>query len=444
MNKTKSNIFKLGIPIFIQLFLFNLLNSLDTLMISSYNENLVLSINNAVSVVFMINVLLAICSTGVGIVISQYLGAKKQEDAKIAFNNGLMFNFALSILLMIILLIFQRQLLGLIDCPEEYVKDAMTYISITAIGIPCNGLINIFSANLRSYQKPTPITIIAILSNIINVFLNYVFIFGNFSMPELGIAGAAIGTVTSQIITTIVSFVITPILLKYKIYSFKISFFHLKKVLYIGLPSALETFCYTLSTLFVTAAVNQLIKEEMLSRTYINMIMTYIYQFSVAFGSANAILVGYNVGKGEQDAAKKETYKSFFMCYPVLLIIITILNIFGRDIMYMICKDMESVDLILDITSIILPWIFLYETGRCINLIFINALKATGDVFFPLICAIISMFLFSSLGSWVLGIYLKLGFLGVFLAQALDECFRGVIMIIHWQRDKWKTKAIIK
>ena len=112
MNKTKSNIFKLGIPIFIQLFLFNLLNSLDTLMISSYNENLVLSINNAVSVVFMINVLLAICSTGVGIVISQYLGAKKQEDAKIAFNNGLMFNFALSILLMIILLIFQRQLLG--------------------------------------------------------------------------------------------------------------------------------------------------------------------------------------------------------------------------------------------------------------------------------------------------------------------------------------------
>lgn len=444
MKKDRASLFRLGIPIFIQLFLFNFLNSLDTLMISAYNENLVMSINNASSIIFMINVLLAICSTGVGIVISQYLGAQKKEDAKKTFNNGLLFNLILSLLLMSILLIFQEPLLRMIDCPEEYIEPAKTYISITGFGIPCTGLINILSANMRSYQKPTSITIIAVASNVINVCLNYIFIYGNFGMPELGIAGAAIGTIASQIITTTVSLIITPYLLKERIYKLKFSWHHLKKVLYIGLPSALESFCYNLSNLFVTAAVNQLTREEMLTRTYINMIMTYIYQFSVAFGSATSILVGYDIGRKEPDVAKKRTYRSFFMCYPVLLVIVILLNIFGRDIMYLICKDMDNVETILDIAKIILPWIFLYETGRCINLIFINSLKATGDVFFPLILAIISMFLFSSLGSWVLGVYLNLGFLGIFLAQASDECFRGIIMIVRWQRDKWKTKAVIK
>lgn len=444
MKEKKANIFTLGIPIFIQLLLFNLLSSVDTIMISDFNENFVISINNASSITSMLNVLLTICSTGVGIVIAQYLGAKKKEDAKKSFGNGLIFNLSLGIILMTILLIFQKPFLQMIQCPKAYINDAMSYVTIIAFGIPFFASYSVIAAELRSHKKTIFITLVAVISNLINVLLNYILIYGKMGFPSLGIKGAAIATLTSNILTFVLSLIIAPIIIKENIYKFSFSFTHLKQILKIGIPSALESFCYTISGLFVTAAVNKLDKYEILARTYINMIMMYIYQFSVAFGQANSILVGYDIGAKKYQSAKKRTYQSYLLCFPILLCLLIILNITGQDIIHLIVHKIDNHDKIIDFAVIVLPWMFVYETGRCINLIFINSLKATGDVVFPLIGAIICMFLFSSFGSWFLGIYLKLGFLGIFLAQALDECVRAVMMIVRWQSNHWMNKSIIK
>ena len=82
MKERKSTLLSLGLPIFIQLLLFNLLSTVDTLMVNNYNEKFIISMNNANQIIHMLNVILLISSTGVGIVIAQYLGAKKEEDAK--------------------------------------------------------------------------------------------------------------------------------------------------------------------------------------------------------------------------------------------------------------------------------------------------------------------------------------------------------------------------
>lgn len=444
MKERKSSLISLGLPIFIQLMLFNLLSTVDTLMITKYNEQFIISMNNANQVIHMLNVLLLICSTGVGIVIAQYLGAKKEEDAKKSFNNGLIFNLSLSLILFLVILLFSKPLLTLIQCPSEYLDNAVTYISIIAWGIPLNALTNIYSANLRANKKPGFITIIAVLSNLLNVLLNYLLIFGNWGLPELGIKGAAIATLSSQAFILLCAVVFSPIILKKKILSFKLSLPHLKQILKIGLPSALETFAYTFAGMFVTAAVNKLTEPEMLARTYVNMIMLYIYQFSISFGQANAILVGHDVGQEKYQEAKKRTHKSFLICLPILFVVIIILNIFGKDVISWIIEDVKNPELVLKYATSVLPWLFLYEFGRCVNLIYINSLKASGDVLFPLIGGIISMFVFSALGSWVLGVYLKLGFLGVFLAQALDEAVRAIFMLIRWSNNKWMNKSIVK
>lgn len=444
MKERKSTLLSLGLPIFIQLLLFNLLSTVDTLMVNNYNEKFIISMNNANQIIHMLNVILLISSTGVGIVIAQYLGAKKEEDAKIAFNNGLLFNLILSILLFIIIIIFKEGLLALIQCPSEYIENAVTYVSIIAWGIPLNALLNVLSANLRACKKPGVITIIAIFSNLLNVLLNYILIYGKFGFPELGITGAAIATISSQFLMCVLALIITPIVLKKKIYSLSFSIEHLKQILKIGLPSALESICYTFSGLFVTAAINKLTESEMLARAYVNMIMLYIYQFSIAFGQANAILVGHDVGENNYQKAKQRTHNSFKICLPILFGLIILLNIFGKDVFSLVIENIDNPDEVLSFATSVLPWLFLYEFGRCVNLIYINSLKAAGDVIFPLISAIICMFLCSSLGSWVLGIYLNLGFLGVFLAQALDEVVRAILMLFRWGNDKWMNKSIVK
>lgn len=446
MKKKKANILTLGVPIFIQLLLFNFLSTIDTLMITDYNESLVIAINNAGQVTSMLNVLFSICSTGVGIVIAQYLGAGKEEDAKKSFNNGFLFNLILSLFLMIILLFLQKPLLQLINCPEHFIPDAMQYLSITCFGMPLYAMTYVLSANLRSYQRPGFITVIGVGSNLINVGLNYLLIYGKFGLPEMGIQGAAIATVISQGITFVLSLICTPFILKSRVYSLRFSWSHLKKIIFIGFPSALESICYTVSGLFVTRVVNQLSEPEILARTYINMIMSYIYQFSVAFGQANSILVGHDVGKERYAEAKRNTYSSYLICFPILFMLIILLNLFGEDLIYLIVRNAKVYDPeeIVSAAVLILPWMFLYETGRCVNLIFINSLKAAGDVLFPLIGAIVCMFLFSSFGSWLLGIHFQMGFLGIFLAQALDECARAVLMIARWQSNKWMNRSIVR
>ena len=143
MKERKSTILSLSFPIFMQLLLFSLFTTIDTLMVNNYNEKFIISMNNANQVIQMLNVILLISSTGVGIVIAQYLGAKKQNDAKLTFNNGLIFSFILSLILFIVISIFNKPLLTLIQCPTEYIDNAVKYISIVVWGIPLNALFNV-------------------------------------------------------------------------------------------------------------------------------------------------------------------------------------------------------------------------------------------------------------------------------------------------------------
>ena len=83
----------------------------------------------------------------------------------------------------------------------------------------------------------------------------------------------------------------------------------------------------------------------------------------------------------------------------------------------------------------------LLEPGRALNLIVINALRATGDASFPVAAGAASMVLVMAGGSWLLGVYFELGLVGVWIAYALDEWTRGLIMCARWWRLGWLPAA---
>jgi Na+-driven multidrug efflux pump len=82
------------------------------------------------------------------------------------------------------------------------------------------------------------------------------------------------------------------------------------------------------------------------------------------------------------------------------------------------------------------------EMGRTTNLVVIACLRGTGDVLYPTLCAIFSMIFISTLGSYIFAVVLDMGIYGLWIANALDECFRGVLMLIRWKNGKWRTKSI--
>ena len=83
------------------------------------------------------------------------------------------------------------------------------------------------------------------------------------------------------------------------------------------------------------------------------------------------------------------------------------------------------------------------EFGRTTNIVIINSMKAAGDVKFPTVLAIFSMWGLSVLIAYILGVVLGMGLAGVWIGMAADEIFRGVVVFIRWIRGSWRGKRVV-
>ena len=431
---------KLFIPIFLELLLINLLSSVDTLMLSNYNKLCVNAVGTAQSTISLLTSLIVICSNGVAILVGQFLGAKKDKEAKDVLAQGVIFNLFLGILLFLIFFFLSDYLLKLVNTSDTFFGYAKTYIRIYAIALPFQAITQVVGADFRAHEKPIYLTIISIISNFINVGLNYLLIYGIWIFPELGIKGAAISTVVSLIFKTISIVILEIIIIKDKVFTFKVDKNILGSILKIGGPSALENISYTLFSFVLLAALNLLTDVEIGSRVFINMVLGYTLIFSSSLGNSNSILVAYYVGAHEYEKAKKLTLRVCLVGLGIMVTLISLLNIFGRPLFTLITNDKTYVDIIVKI----LPLLFILEIGRCTNIVVISAQKSAGDVIFPLVLGLLSMSIIMAGGSWLFSKTFELGLVGIILAQSLDEFVRGIVSFIRWLSNGWMKHSLIK
>ena len=84
------------------------------------------------------------------------------------------------------------------------------------------------------------------------------------------------------------------------------------------------------------------------------------------------------------------------------------------------------------------------EIGRAANLVYGNTLKSTGDSIFPMYVAVPLTLVCAIGGAYLFAVVLKMGVIGAYIALALDECTRGIVMFIRWKTGKWEEKVIVK
>jgi Na+-driven multidrug efflux pump len=83
------------------------------------------------------------------------------------------------------------------------------------------------------------------------------------------------------------------------------------------------------------------------------------------------------------------------------------------------------------------------EIGRTINIIMVKTLTTAGDVWFPVVIGIFSMWTIAVLGGWLLGHSLAWGLVGIWIAMACDECLRGFLFTVRFRRGGWKKKRLV-
>ncbi|NLP49423.1 MATE family efflux transporter [Bacillus sp. RO1] len=441
-NTKKLTLFALTWPIFIEVLLHMLMGNADILMLSQYSDDSVAAVGVANQILFMLIVMFGFIATGTTILVAQYLGSKNRELAAevtvVSIGANLIFSVAISILVFL----FSSKLLLLMDLPPELLSEADSYLKMVGIFSFVQALVITMGATIRSYGFTRDAMYVTIGMNIINVIGNYLFIFGPFGIPALGVDGVALSTVTSRALGLIV---ITVLLFKRieeplpfkKMFRLPVS--HLKNLLKIGIPSAGEHLSYNTSQIVITYFIVMIGTEALTTKVYAQSLMMFIFLFSVAISQGTQIMIGHQIGAGKVEEAYKRCLKSLRLA--ILISILTAIPIaFFSDTLLGFFTDNPD---IIALGGTLILFTVILEPGRSFNLVVINALRAAGDVRFPVYIGILSMWGVSVTVSYLLGIHFGLGLVGVWIAMILDEWLRGISMLYRWRSRIWVNKSFV-
>ncbi|TMU88116.1 MATE family efflux transporter [Bacillus sp. BHET2] len=441
MSKNQKNLtlFALTWPIFIEIFLHMLMGNADTLMLSQYSDGSVAAVGVSNQILSLIIVMFGFVATGTAILVAQHIGAEEHRLAGEISIVSISVNLVFGLLLSIGLIFFSEPILLSMDLPHTLLKEASSYLKIVGGFAFIQALIMTAGAIMRSYGYTKDAMYITIGMNFINVIGNYLFIFGPFGVPVLGVEGVAISTIFSRLIGFIVSIIVIkkriPTALPIK-RLFQLPASHVKNLLRIGVPSAGEHLSYNGSQMVITYFIASIGTNALTTKVYAQNLMMFIFLFSVAISQGTQIIIGHMIGAKEFDNAYQRCLKSLKIAIVISLMMAGVFSLFAEPLFRIFTSNEE----IISLGKTLIYLTIILEPGRSFNLVVINALRATGDVRFPVYMGILSMWGVSVTLSYVLGIWFGLGLVGIWISFIADEWLRGILMLKRWRSKVWIHK----
>ena len=435
-EKSHPSLFALTWPIFIEISLYMLMGSADTLMLSQYSDNSVAAVGVSNQLLNLLIVMFSFITTGTTIVIAQLLGASRKQEATQVAYVSLGTNFLISFVISLLMFVLAVPILHMMGLSSELMPDATVFLQIVGLLSFIQALIMTYSAILKSYGFTRDTMYVTIGMNLLNVAGNYLVIFGPFGFPVLGVMGVALSTSFARLIglTAMILIVRHRIGLRF---SFKRMFYiqrtHLKKLLKIGIPSAGEQLSYNGSQMIITLFITFMGTQALAAKVYTQNLMMFIMLFGAAISQGTQILIGRLIGAKEFDAAYRRCMKSLYLAIAISLLSSTALSLSSTHLLTFFTSNSE----IIQIASLLLILTIILEPGRSFNMVIINSLRAAGDAKFPVYMAMISMWGIGLPIAYLLGIQLEMGLIGVWISFIVDEWVRGIFMYRRWRSRVW-------
>ena len=439
-NDKKLTLFSLAWPIFIETALFMTLGIVDVFVLSQYNDLAAGAVNTANQATSITTIVFSAISTASAVLISQYLGAKKEASASKIAALSITLNFVAGLIVSAVFLLFNQPILSFIGAKGEILSLAGEYLSIVGGFMFLQAVLTAMAVIIRNHGMTKISMYVTVGMNVLNTGLDILFVLGF----DMGVSGVAIATSISRVLGTAV---LAAVLFK-KVEKPSI-FKHLKpfplkdvgSMLKIGIPGATETFLYNLSQLVITSIVlNYMAAEQLIAKTYVQNITMFFYVFAIAIGQASQIMTGHLIGAGKTD----EAYKSGVKAHRFALLIALSISLIGALLRYPLMGLFTSNAEVIELGATVLLINVALEFGRSTNLVLIASLRGAGDVYFPTACAIFSNWAISVLGSFLLAVVAGWGLYGLWTALAADEIVRAILMMLRWKSGKWKTKSVVK
>ena len=319
MSMTEGSLFKnillFSLPLILTGLLQTFYNAADLVVVGHFNGHIALAavgstgaLNSLVVGVFMG------LSVGAGVCAAQYIGAKEYDRVRKVLHTSVLTALILGVTVAVAAVIFTRDLLLLMDTPSDIIDYSTLYMRIVFCGIPANLLYNYCASILRSSGDTKHPLIFLTIAGIVNVVLNVILV----TLFDMGVAGVAVATLTSQVLSAVMVVVYmarTDGYLKISLKELRISKKELGRILIIGIPSGIQSALFSLSNTAIQSAINSFDSVVIAGNSAAANIEGFIWIAMNAVHQAAITFVGQNVG------AKK--YKRIGRVLVVCLVVVT-------------------------------------------------------------------------------------------------------------------------
>lgn len=427
----RKKIFVIAIPVMFQMLSEYILNLTDTAFIGHYDVKCLSGITNAIYPYFILLSLFFATSKGVTILIAQSIGANQRHEAKRYGESSFIFNQIISLLYFLFYFFFGKQFLSIIGAKPEILELSWQYVNIVSYQFLFFGFF--ISANTIFEGKgiTLPIMITSIIKTVLNIFLDWVMIFGHLGFPELGIKGAAYATLISQI----VGGVILIIMVFYSKKDFQIKLkgilrpdfkIYIKSFI-LGFPAGLDFMLWVLGQNGLIFLLNRL--DPLASGFFgiFSMILSLTVNIYFGISVASLNLVGKAVGNKDNKLALKSGNLCIIYSLIICVVIAAIFMIFPEKIFSIFTKQtnlLPNIGLLMTIMAIT-------TFPTALNVVSGNAIRGTGDTMWMVITQVPGTILIIAFSAILIFVF-NLGLTGLLVAIFFDELWRGIVNYIKF------------
>lgn len=430
-GRNYASLLKLALPIIVGQLGGIITGLADTIMVGQH------STQELAAASFVNNVLNAfiIFGTGFSFALTPLVGENLAKDKRYVVSawlkNGIVANFILSIVIIGILTIIYFNV-GHLGQPSELLPLIRPYYLISMVSVIFVMLANSFRQFVEGITDPSVSMWILILGNALNIFGNYVLIYGKFGLPEMGLLGAGYSTLISRVFMFAMFVLVFLLRPSYKVY--RKGFMRmwvlpnrLMRVTKLGVPIALQQGLEAATFSLTAIMVGWLGSVELAAHQVVISISTISFTTYLGLGSATAIRTSFYKGAKDWQQVRKTTVAGIHLGIIVSTITCLVLFFLRNDISYIFSEDPK----VSAIVVLLLPILMLYQYVDGAQIVLANALRGLSDVKSIMWISFVTNFLIAIPAGYLLGFPFGMGIRGIWLAYPIGFVFSVALLGIR-------------
>lgn len=403
------HILKFALPLLIGNLFQQLYNMVDSIVVGNFvGKNALAAVGACGSMNSLFFSLSSGLAIGIGIIVSQYFGAKDEKIVRSTIANSIYVLLMAALSVSVIGIIFAPQLLKLLVTPDNIIGDSTIYMRTTCAGIIAIAFYNGVAAILRAL--------------------------------EMGVFGVALATIISQAVSAVTCLIYA----YHKVPYFRLTKEELRphkeitlKSFRLGMPVALQNSMIAISCMVLQGVVNSFGDTVMAAYTITNRIEQIVQQPYGSLGAAQTTYSGQNIGAGKIDRVKKGFRQAILMALIFSILLIPVAYLFGPRIVGIFVKEQEVIDIgyrALRITSLCYFGLGMIYVPRAL----LNGCGDTGFAMLNGISEVVCCILYSPIFTRIS----LLGYWGIWCTTAATWITTAIVCVVRYFQGKWKKIGV--